>query len=563
MGAPYFRNVLEAVAGGQIPFALSATGAEIRAAILDPASYASGGWLLPGTAGARLSASARASVAMQQRVDGGWEFAPHNLLTRSAEFDNAAWGKTGTVSITANFDTAPDGTATADRFVSTGGAFPQAAQSSTLVAGAAYTFSVWVRSDGTAQIQQTLILEGGLGLVNFTPTATWTRVSVSIAASAGGSQSVVIATNSGSAAASSFLLWGAQLNLGPAPTAYIPTTTTAVYGPAIDWLSGIGAYGLRSEEARTNLALWSSDLTNAVWNPNNPGVGVLPVKTLVAGAGLDGGAATRFQLDCGNVGSGVNRSAVTQSITIANATAYATTVWLKAFDAGNVGKTVRVTSDFVGNVVVTLTAAWQRVSLTGTSSGTASNVIVETRGTYTTQTADVLVWCPQLEQGAFATSPILTFGASATRAADAVQVTGLPVAASGTFVLDFVRTAPLGAAASARLLYSVTTGAPTIFVENNTLIGRAGLENVFAIGGTAAAVAALSRVAFAYAQGDHALSTNGAAVSTSADATAVAAQSTYFLGANNAGGANLNGYIIRPRFATRRFTNAQLQALTA
>ena len=149
----------------------------------------------------------------------GWmpKTGKRNLLTYTEQFDNAAWSKAN-ATVTANYDTDPDGSITADRFVSSGGSFPQIFQTLTLTAGQAYTFSAWVKSDGTSQIAQALLLEGVA--TAFTPTGTWTRVSVSIASSAGGSRAVVVATNSPVAAASSFLIWGAQLELGSTATAY-------------------------------------------------------------------------------------------------------------------------------------------------------------------------------------------------------------------------------------------------------------------------------------------------------------------------------------------------------
>lgn len=152
-------------------------------------------------------------------------FIQTNLLTYSQEFDNAAWSKGVAVTIVANADMAPDGTLTAERFVSVGGAYPQMSQSVTLSAGN-YTGSLWVRSDGTPQIEQSILLDGTPQA--FTPTSTWTRITVTKAGVTAGSRAFVIATNNPTAPASSFYIWGAQLVQGSVPGNYQATTSAAL-----------------------------------------------------------------------------------------------------------------------------------------------------------------------------------------------------------------------------------------------------------------------------------------------------------------------------------------------
>jgi len=184
-------------------------------------------------------------------------FVQTNLLTYSEQFDNVAWGKSAGVTVTANADVAPDGTLTADRFVSTGGAYPQISQSPTLPAGD-YTFSIWVRSDGTPQIAQAILLDGTPQA--FTPTATWTRVTVTKTGVAAGARGMVIATNNPSAAASSFYVWGAQLVQGSVPGDYVATTSAALPVLYADYQGKLRARKL-CEDAATNYHIATQNVT--------------------------------------------------------------------------------------------------------------------------------------------------------------------------------------------------------------------------------------------------------------------------------------------------------------
>jgi hypothetical protein len=151
---------------------------------------------------------------------------------------------------------------------------------------------------------------------------------------------------------------------------------------------------------RRNLLTFTEQFDNAAWGKTAAGVAIAPTVTANAGIAPDGTTtADRIQFDCTNTGSSANRSSVTQNFTATTGVSYTSSIYIRAFDAGNVGRTVRITSDFIGTTVYTLTADWQRVVIGGTSSGTGSNLVIETRGTFTQQTADILLWGAQLEVG--------------------------------------------------------------------------------------------------------------------------------------------------------------------
>lgn len=145
-----------------------------------------------------------------------------NLITYSEDFTQ--WATNAT--ITPNSSISPDGTLNASLFSHSGGSFPQVALSGiTFVSGSDYIPSLYVKSDGTTQVQHSLIVNGQV--VNFTPTDEWVRVS-DLIVSPDTSGSFVIAQNSGSAVAASFYIWGAQLEVGSYATSYIPTSGSAV-----------------------------------------------------------------------------------------------------------------------------------------------------------------------------------------------------------------------------------------------------------------------------------------------------------------------------------------------
>ncbi len=155
---------------------------------------------------------------------GSWLFEPQrtNLLTYSNDFSQ--WN--GSSYITPNSAISPDGTLNASLFSHSGGVFPQIALSGiTFVSGADYIPSLYVKSDGTSQVQHSLIVNNVV--VNFTPTDEWVRIS-DLIVSPDTSGSFVIAQNTPSSVPASFYIWGAQLEAGSYPTSYIPTSGSQV-----------------------------------------------------------------------------------------------------------------------------------------------------------------------------------------------------------------------------------------------------------------------------------------------------------------------------------------------
>ena len=72
-------------------------------------------------------------------------YAPHNLLSYSEQFDNAAWGKTN-ITVTANSINSPNNTITADSIVEdTSTGIHRLVFSSTLIIGNSYTLSAYFK----------------------------------------------------------------------------------------------------------------------------------------------------------------------------------------------------------------------------------------------------------------------------------------------------------------------------------------------------------------------------------------------------------------------------------
>jgi hypothetical protein len=233
--------------------------------------------------------------------------AEENLLTYSEQFDNSAWVK-GSVTVSANAVTAPDGTATADTVVhsSTTGDITQnnsiGATTCTCSFFLKYVDVQWVRvllGSGVNSVRVWFDIQNGVLGANVTEgSAThvassivsvgngWYRciVTGAITSTSGNFVQLSSASADGNSTrvAGSYSAWGAQLEQRSAVTAYTATTTQPItnYIPALQTAAAGQArfdhnpttgesLGLLVEEQRTNVCPRSEEFDDAGWLKTN------------------------------------------------------------------------------------------------------------------------------------------------------------------------------------------------------------------------------------------------------------------------------------------------------
>jgi hypothetical protein len=178
----------------------------------------------------------------------------------------------------------------------------------------------------------------------------------------------------------------------------------------------------------------------------------------------------------------------------------------------------------------------------------------------------IRIGLPQLEQGAFTTSPILTSGAAATRNADVVSITGSAFTSfynqtEGSFFCSTF--APKG---------TIIYGTGDTF-NNTQYISAALTYNVFIRSGGASSAtltapvsaATVTNIAHGYAANNFAAVSNGGTIDTDISGAVPLAQVRLKLGStawDSGGNNNINGHIRRLTYWPQRLANSTLQAIT-
>lgn len=234
------------------------------------------------------------------------------------------------------------------------------------------------------------------------------------------------AVYAGSNGSTALYLGFAHWRRTPSVDSYIATTSAAKYDLPYEWDAAGSALGLRPEwTAATNLALRSRDFSNASWSKTN----MTAAKTATGVDGVANSAST-LTATAGN-------ATVLQAITSASA-ARITSCYIKRRTGSG---TIEMTQDNGSTwATVTVTGAWTRVNI---ASATLTNPTVGLRIVTSGDAVDVDLF--QHETGAAVSTPIETFAATVTRAADSIKLAqaSFPwTAGAGTLEIDGVVTSP-------------------------------------------------------------------------------------------------------------------------
>lgn len=328
----------------------------------------------------------RGSLATVTDSNGYIKWAPHNLLLASEQFDSASWEKTS-VTVTANYAVAPNGTTTADRAVYVGSlGTPTTRQLRQAVAistsGLTTTFGVWVSGTGKFRIQN---VHGGVVAIyssDITATATPTLYTLTVtnAANAGNGFQVGGICASTTDDAFDLNLWGAHL-----------------YSSDLGGMqANASAYPYYNPSTPKNLLGFTELLTTGWTNTNT-------TDTQVAVPAPNGSPNSI------DVAATAGNGTLLASLSLL-ASPYTFSIWLKRKTGTG---TVEITVDGTTYVTAAVTSDWQRFSATLTpSAGT------KTPGIRLVTSGDaVYAWGAQLSDSASLEPYVPNFGAAPSAAA--------------------------------------------------------------------------------------------------------------------------------------------------
>ena len=582
--------------------------------------------LVDAVTGASLVTFTRASSGTYVGSDGVLRTATTNLLLRSEEFDNAYWTKTNS-STTQDAIAAPNGTITAEKLLTdTTSSSHVVRRDETVLASTNYTLSFYAKAAeytflsinhghtlvsgyltffdlstgtvGTNAAGNTASIQSvGNGWYRCSVTRTTAVSQTSLSARAGACQSDNVASFVGDTA-SGIYIWGAQLEPSATVGEYIPTTSTINSAPRFDHNPTTGeSLGLLVEEQRTN-SITNNTMVGAV--AGTPGT--LPTGWLLAasandispeivGTGVEDGI-TYVDIRYSGTSTGAGTVPILASLLTVNTAATGQSwtgsayVKLQAGSLSNLTNTRQSvngrsstgeglestndiytpTSDGLGvqrrTVSVTLAnASTEKISHTIFNAAYASGVAID---------ITLRIGLPQLEQGAFATSPILTSTAAVTRSADVVSITGSAFSGwyrqdEGTVFAEFRDSPSTQSEYPFSISDNTVSNRFTLFTSGssslNSRLSSAG--SAFNPSNVSFVASSLIRACTAGKTGaDQAITACNGVLSNAGSPTSMPAVDRMYIGAAHNGLERTNGTIRRLTYWPTRLADTTLQSLT-
>ena len=483
-----------------------------------------------------------------------------NVFSFSEDFSTSSGffaGVTGasTATFTANYGTAPDGTATADRIQLELNGEPYAdwLRPFAVTTGVGYTYSIYLKSlSGTPTIE--FLNDGSVGIQK-TLTTDWVRYDYTWT-SAGATIYPRFLLGAATSSSADILAWGAMVEVSDfGPTDYIATTSAAVsVGPVanlprLDYSGGATCPSLKLEPQRTNSASQSEDFNGWPTKVN--------VTTTANYAVSPDGYTNADRLVFTSNGYMYPSSGVTQT----NGVVYTLSCYAKRNGSGT--QSIGFFKDGSGVVdnAWTLTSNWQRFTYTYTAGNASLAGIGGISG------ADVSVYGFQFEIGAYATSYIPTLSAAVTRGVDKAEKTSASALigqTEGTVYWEIQIDTPI--AASNEAIVNIDNGSfgNTIYIYKGASATLSGEFFVSAVSQASfvktGIVAGTYKCALGYANNNAAFFVNGEQVGTTDTSCSVPTTSRIQMG-NTAISSDTSLTKQLLLFKTR-LTNAQLAELT-
>ena len=421
----------------------------------------------------------RSGNATMTDSDGLIKWAPHNLLTYSEDFDNAAWIKTntslsgGTVTVSSTL-----GNHRVD--------FPTFSTTGRITAFlrvAANGYSHVGLREQTSSGAEAVFYLSGSGSVPYSTAGTGNNLSTSISNDGDGYYTISLSITAASFTTVRFYVldsnpasnlnsytwsgddssgvilqrgWVHRSDLGgmvdnpDRGDSYVPTTSSAVYLPRrghhiYNGSAWVNEGLLVESESRQNLLTYSEDFTDAYWTK-----GVDAATLAIDAIGPDGETSAVTLVDNNAGGTGTNLN-VQRNVTVSTSTAYTLSIFAKAngldwlnftiagfttpgtsrayFDLNN-GVKGAVDVGFSSSTIKDCGSGWYRcsVSFTTDTSDTTGQIYIAAASAdgnvsiNLDSTSSILIYGAQFEAGATPSSYIPTAGSTVTRAAETLTV---------------------------------------------------------------------------------------------------------------------------------------------